>query len=1020
MKKKHQSAAEKRQVKKLKNQEKAQKYASEPSPLQSDTAGVECSQKKTVVSHIASSKTLAKAMGLKSTLVMGDKLVITSFAASKAVGGAGYKSANIEKITDLQGRVIEEHERMFSADVGEKNIELSKNDCHTNVNNPVVTNIGKDYIGLKSRLEQEFFGKTFENDNLHVQLAYNILDIKKILGTYVNNIIYIFYNLNRAGTGRDERMYDDLIGTLYAYKPMEAQQTYLLKGDKDMRRFEEVKQLLQNTSAYYVYYGTLFEKVKAKSKKEQRAKEAEIDACTAHNYDVLRLLSLMRQLCMHSVAGTAFKLAESALFNIEDVLSADLKEILDEAFSGAVNKLNDGFVQHSGNNLYVLQQLYPNETIERIAEKYYRLTVRKEDLNMGVNIKKLRELIVGQYFPEVLDKEYDLSKNGDSVVTYRSKIYTVMNYILLYYLEDHDSSRESMVEALRQNREGDEGKEEIYRQFAKKVWNGVSGLFGVCLNLFKTEKRNKFRSKVALPDVSGAAYMLSSENIDYFVKMLFFVCKFLDGKEINELLCALINKFDNIADILDAAAQCGSSVWFVDSYRFFERSRRISAQIRIVKNIASKDFKKSKKDSDESYPEQLYLDALALLGDVISKYKQNRDGSVVIDDQGNAVLTEQYKRFRYEFFEEIKRDESGGIKYKKSGKPEYNHQRRNFILNNVLKSKWFFYVVKYNRPSSCRELMKNKEILRFVLRDIPDSQVRRYFKAVQGEEAYASAEAMRTRLVDALSQFSVTACLDEVGGMTDKEFASQRAVDSKEKLRAIIRLYLTVAYLITKSMVKVNTRFSIAFSVLERDYYLLIDGKKKSSDYTGEDMLALTRKFVGEDAGLYREWKEKNAEAKDKYFDKAERKKVLRQNDKMIRKMHFTPHSLNYVQKNLESVQSNGLAAVIKEYRNAVAHLNIINRLDEYIGSARADSYYSLYCYCLQMYLSKNFSVGYLINVQKQLEEHHTYMKDLMWLLNIPFAYNLARYKNLSNEKLFYDEEAAAEKADKAENERGE
>ena len=40
---------------------------------------------------------------------------------------------------------------------------------------------------------------------------------------------------------------------------------------------------------------------------------------------------------------------------------------------------------------------------------------------------------------------------------------------------------------------------------------------------------------------------------------------------------------------------------------------------------------------------------------------------------------------------------------------------------------------------------------------------------------------------------------------------------------------------------------------------------------------------------------------------------------------------------------------------------------------------------------------------KEKLIKFGTYNKDFMWLINVPFAYNLPRYKNLSNEEIFYD-----------------
>ena len=972
-------------------------------------------------------KTLAKAMGFKSALVFEGKLAVTSFADSKNVGDEQYKSANIEKLTGLSGEEIVESRfaapKMFQTDVKRENIQLSHGKESTVVPNPAGNMVGRDYIGIKKQVEEEFFGEIFSDDNIHVQIAYNILDIKKILGTYINNIIYMFYNLNRGKNGLDEKTYDDLIGTLYSFKPLEKQREYVNRPGKetDAFRIEQVEKLLEKTSAYYTYFSGLFKEIpcwKDQSKSEQRNK------AISYNYDVLRLLSFARQLCVHSLTGqkTDRILSEAALFDLEQSLSAqnqDLLNLLDEVYSNGVKILNEGFQKNSGKNLFVLHKLYPEETEAKLTEKYYRLTILKDDLNMGVNIKKLREMMVSKNFPEILDKEYDLSRDENSVLTYRSKIYTVMNYILLYAIEQNDALRLEMVDALRKNRAGEEGKEKIYAAYADKIWTLVGDQYKKCLDLFKEEKKGKFENKLTIGKTLGG-YALSAQNTDYFAKLLYFVCKFLDGKEINELLCSMINKFDNIADLMDATQRCGCLVKFKAEYSFFEKSRTISLQLRCVKNIAAKGFKKSNKEkTGETYGKNLYLDALALFGENVQKFKVDANREVLRDAKGNPVETERYRSFVYEFFEEEKRDEYGKIVYdRKTGKPKKEHKKRNFLLNNVLKSKWFFYVVKYLNPLDCRQLIKNKNIVRMVLRDIPDAQIRRYYKAVMGKDADDSADKMKAVLVNELSGFSIGGVLDEVRAMTDKEFASQKATDDKERKKALIRLYLTVCYLLAKSMVKVNTRFSIAFSVLERDIYLHF-GKDMANGKGGGEWLRLTRQYVGRDKDIYENWREANKAAQEQYADKAKRKEQLRKNDKLLREMHFTPHSLRYIASNLQEAEELSVENVIKVYRDAVIHVNVVNRMEEYLDDFADESitYYGLYCYCLQRYLcecDEGHKLSKLKGLQARLNEYRTYNKDFMWLLNLPFAYNLARYKNLSSEKLFYDEpEQVPERSEK-------
>ena len=54
---------------------------------------------------------------------------------------------------------------------------------------------------------------------------------------------------------------------------------------------------------------------------------------------------------------------------------------------------------------------------------------------------------------------------------------------------------------------------------------------------------------------------------------------------------------------------------------------------------------------------------------------------------------------------------------------------------------------------------------------------------------------------------------------------------------------------------------------------------------------------------------------------------------------------------------------------------------------------------------STNASIlGFAQKYEELLSKHNTYVKDFTWIINVPFAYNIARYKNLSIKDLFYNE----------------
>lgn len=956
-------------------------------------------------------KTQAKAMGLKTVLGFDNKIAIASFMSSK-----DSKSSHIERITDPNGKTIREDVRMFDSNVDECSINLEKRmtveerqkdgtikkdekDVKSTICNPYSNECGKDYIGIKSVAEELFFGRTFPNDNLRVQIAYNIFDIQKILGTYINNIIYSFYNLSRDESQSD----NDVIGTLYMLKDFD--------GQKETDTFRQARALLERTEAYYSYFDNVFKKIDKNKKKSDDCKR-ERNEILRYNFNVLRVLSFLRQICAHAQVkisnehdrekGGGLVDSLDALFNISrffDAVAPELNEVINSVYSKGIDDINDNFVKNGKNNFYILSKIYPEVAREDLLREYYYFVVSKEGNNIGISTKKLKEAIIVQDMSYIKSEDYD---------TYRNKLYTVLCFILVKELNERTTIREQMVADLRANMNGDIGREDIYSKYAKIIYAQVKPRFDTMKSAFEEEAKD-----VIVPDKKKPVkfshgkldkneierFCITSANTDSVAKIIYFLCKFLDGKEINELCCAMMNKLDGINDLIETAEQCGAKVEFVDKFSVLSNCETISDQIRIVKSI-SKMKKEIAIDNDT-----IFLDALELLGRKIDKYKKDATGKYLKDENGKYLYSKEYDDFQYMFFKD-------------------SHRVRNFISNSVIKSKWFSYIVRYNQPSECRAIMKNKTLVKFALDELPDLQIQRYFVALYGDEDLPSYGEMRKILLKKLHDFSIKGFLDEIVLLSDLDMESQDKYCEKEQKKSLFRLYLTIAYLITKSMVKINTRFSIACATYERDYALLCASNKQERAWSsGATALALTRRFLNQDKLIFEKHYAREGEISK--LPKEERKAMRKVNDQLLKRTHFSKHSYCYIVDNVNRLtggecrtdkrvlpvlnEKNDNAGILLDFRKTIAHLNVVHKMVDYVDEIKGiTSYYAFFCYVLQRML-----VGNNLNEKNALKEKYsatvksfgTYSKDFMWLINLPFAYNLPRYKNLSNEQLFYDEE---------------
>lgn len=189
----------------------------------------------------------------------------------------------------------------------------------------------------------------------------------------------------------------------------------------------------------------------------------------------------------------------------------------------------------------------------------------------------------------------------------------------------------------------------------------------------------------------------------------------------------------------------------------------------------------------------------------------------------------------------------------------------------------------------------------------------------------------------------------------------------KRKEQAVVRLYLTVLYLVTKNLVYINSRYFLAFHCVERDREVYASGtyKKEFADF----------------AKAYLEDHPQNE------------------------------HAQEYIKTNMKHANDR----MIRYYRNTIEHLGAIRNADKYLNEVgHFDSYFELYHYLVQRTLIGKFEVekergrlseadvgAYTVGYMQKVKKYHTYCKDFVKALNVPFAYNLARYKNLSIDGLF-------------------
>lgn len=710
-------------------------------------------------------KSSVKAAGMKSILVSENKMYITSFGK----GNSAVLEYEVDKVDNKNYNKTQLSSKNSSnielCGVTKVNITFSSkhgfgSGVKINTSNPTHRSgesspVRWDMLGLKSELEKRFFGKTFD-DNIHIQLIYNILDIEKILAVYVTNIVYALNNM--LGIKKSES-YDDFMGYLSARNTYEV----FTHPDKSNLSDKVKGNIKKSLSKFNVLLKT--KRLGYFGLEEPKTKDTRVsEAYKKRVYHMLAIVGQIRQSVFHDKSS---KLHED-LYSFIDIIDSEYRETLDYLVDERFESINKGFIQGNKVNISLLIDMMKGFEADDIIRLYYDFIVLKSQKNLGFSIKKLREKMLDEYGFRFKDKQYD---------SVRSKMYKLMDFLLFcnYYRNDVVAG-EALVRKLRFSMTDDE-KEGIYADEAEKLW----GKFRNDFENIADHMNGDVIKELGKADMDFDEKILDSEkknasDLLYFSKMIYMLTYFLDGKEINDLLTTLISKFDNIKEFLKIMKSSAVDVEceLTAGYKLFNDSQRITNELFIVKNIASM------RKPAASAKLTMFRDALTILG-IDDK---------ITDDRISEIL-----------------------KLKEKGKGI--HGLRNFITNNVIESSRFVYLIKYANAQKIREVAENEKVVMFVLGGIPDTQIERYYKScVEFPDMNSSLEAKRSELARMIKNIS----FDNFKNV--KQQAKGRENVAKERAKAVIGLYLTVMYLLVKNLVNVNARYVIAIHCLERDFGL--------------------------------------------------------------------------------------------------------------------------------------------------------------------------------------------------------
>ena len=610
--------------------------------------------------RIKNHKTAAKAMGLKSTFILDDENVfITSFGKGfdadpektvqrdEIINHKNTFSVQKKSSADEKGQKLEMHGRTIVKPVSMYKDGTTKNSKTTNKTVVDIPTKDSNMLHAKDIIEKMYFGETFD-DNIHIQIAYNIMDIKKIFSLYANIVVNSVNNINR------DKLDEDFLG--YVFKTQNTYEASKLAyelhqlgaftvergrfvpaddleeklSNLDKEKYPTISQILDESKDKISNTFKLSREIKAKNisvnffDKIAINHENFLDFANymKHNalyfpnlfytnerfdmkkaYEIFRILGNLRQGSFHEINSS-----KSWILTIDKNTDERLKDTVNNIFDTKLNKINSEFVETSKKNLLILKMLYPNN--KNIVQQYYDFAVRKAYKNLGFSIKDIRETIL-----TFDDAKHLNEQKFDSV---RGKLFTLFDFVIYDYFINNIEISQGLVNELRATMSEDE-KRSIYVKYANDVWSQIKNF--ILNTVVKKLNSNEIKNlKGNISDSKLLDEIQKPEDISLFAKTIYCISMFLDGKEINMFLSSLINKFENIASLVETLSYNKIPLNLNEDYFIFENSSKYANDLAFVKSIAKMGkTKKAIKQGDEKAKSSVYYDSAALFGEFDEK-----------------------------------------------------------------------------------------------------------------------------------------------------------------------------------------------------------------------------------------------------------------------------------------------------------------------------------------------------------------------------------------------------------------
>lgn len=824
---------------------------------------------------------------------------------------------------------------------------------------------------------QGLLGLSTDN-NFEIQIYNNFEDMKKVITSYCNNVLYTINTVYRDISGEEDYIFDKIgsipVNTDYlAFLEDNAEERgkweneYLPNLEKVLKRFGINTQKTVHVNyikcLQYVAHkcgATIHSLPNLSPKVKKQLDEMMLDEEKKNHLLQLaytRASKLYSQAKSFTLYNYFFreKRVEKAILDklAQDPILKTLERPIDpnNTTFNYVRMLSGirQFVVHNKQKIRIENNTFVNDNVKRdvgdfykrffeenrkyfcvlrkvfnsddMMNRFYEYCVYDDKKNIGISVAKVQKNIF-----KILNVSQDVAK--ENLSEYLNRLKTLVRFVVTNHLQENPDKLKEILVCLKNKIED---KDKIYNKLAEDVLSSFDN--------FQKLRRSvqKYLADVEITLKVDFYPKNIIKNQSVFLNSLYVMSKFLTVSEANEMFSRLINKYENTKSLLEIAKKANAT-------------------------ILQNDFKSHKMlfiiDGSKIVEENPVLDSQMIENQLVQLrlLKGIRARECKIENDFSVEIKRIFNLFKTDLtWEECQKNDS----------------LKAYFENEIFKSKEYQYISNFSSTEVCQKLVSNIEIVRFVVNDMlsqsnKDSKSNLRFLA----KVYNNFECKRLaeeNIKSRLDETWVDKLIEEVSSLS-LEKLSNNFDNAGKNHKALVGLYLKVCYLIVKNIINQNSSYLIQIQDYENMYKIIYENPDAVYD------MSIVNHFIENSQNkTCRSYKQLQALLNQEYIK--------------------------------ELISNDNFDELAIKYRNTVVHSSLLNELIsinyDFESIKNITSYFALYQSLMQGLMERTARKVWEDRYDKYFVDGNEkpYSTKLCIALNIPYSYNISRFNNLVIEK---------------------